>query len=86
MLPESVTEASAAATAIDPRFVQSSVRRLSKRSASTPAKGVSSVSGAKRANTSRPTATDEWVSENTSHESAASCIHMPLSVTNWPVK
>ena len=44
-------------------WVTITVRRLSKRSATTPAKSPSSVNGPKRASESIPTAIGEWVSE-----------------------
>ena len=44
------------------------------------------MNGAYRAKTSRPTYTGEWVSPSTSHGSAVSCIHVPVTETIWPEK
>ncbi len=61
-------------------------RRLSNRSAITPAASPKRVNGTKRQNARTPTATGERVSSITNHASAMFCIHVPASETIWPMK
>ncbi len=63
-----------------------SSRRLSTRSASTPAHGPSTRMGPKSTATIEPSATALSVSSRTSHESATDCSQVPLIDTVWAMK
>ena len=78
--------ASTAETTIDTAWMTIITRRLSRRSASTPAGSEKSANGAKRTKARSPTATGECVSSTISQASATFCIHVPLSETIWPTK
>ena len=82
----STSVASTAERAIDVACVAITSRRLSTRSARTPAKRPKTVNGMKRQNASAPTAIGECVSSTTSQASAMFCIHVPLTEISWPVK
>jgi hypothetical protein len=73
-------------TTIELVCVTMTSRRLSKRSARTPANSPNSVNGANRQNASTPTATGERVSSTTNHASAMFCIHVPTTETSCPAK
>ena len=77
---------SAADTTIDANCVHITSRRLSIRSATTPAKSPKRVNGAKRQKASAPTAIGESVSSTTSQASEMFCIQVPLTEITWPMK
>ena len=81
-----VTPASTAAKTIDAACVTITVRRMSRRSTSTPLKSPSTVAGRNWHSIRKPTATGEWVSCSTSHAAAMFCIHVPVTETTWPEK
>ena len=85
-MPESASAASTAASAICTACVTITVRRLSKRSAITPAKRPKSVNGPKRQKERRPTASGRVRQRSTSQYIAMFCIHVPLTETTWPAK
>ncbi len=66
-------------------WVAISMRRLSKRSAKTPAQSVSSSVGMNCSATATPSAAGlPPESSSTSQSCAARCIHVPVSDTTWP--
>ncbi len=85
-MPVSTSVARMAENAIDVAWVMITSRRLSTRSASTPAKRPKTVNGMKRQKASAPTAIGECVSSTTSQASATFCIQVPLTEISWPVK